>query len=200
MELQLSRVSQVRHCKKDYGQICLSDAGGLFCWCVFLDIMYYIQPNQALKYYLTKSRRRNQQLKIIQAKRQRWRRRARQPTGQGGAEAETRVRGGAQHGGVGGINLLKETGLAPRPTYASRSLADLPQEPVPRAKLHQSDGPATAADQREQPAHGRPRLLGKGEEEARVTPLTPQLICLRGLSHAMYIRLPSSTEISRDNK
>lgn len=121
--------------------------------------------------------------------------------GQGVAETGTQVHEGAQHSGVGGINMpKKKKGLAPCPTHASRSLADFPWEWVSRVKLHQSDCPAAAARWQGQPAYGRLLLLGKGEEEVCITPLTPQLICLHGFSHAMRIRLQSSREISSDNK
>lgn len=53
------------------------------------------------------------------------------------------------------------------------------------------------ADQQEQPAYGRLHLLGKGEQEAHVT---PQFICSRGFSHATCIHLLSSTEISSNTK
>lgn len=44
LELQLSRVSQVRHGKKDHGQIPLLDAISLGeFWAVVLGIVYYLQ-------------------------------------------------------------------------------------------------------------------------------------------------------------
>lgn len=123
-----------------------------------------------------------------------------QLTGQGVAEAGMQVHQGAQHSGVGGINMLKKkrTGTTPNTRIPEPGRLPLRTSFTSEAL---SVRPSCYCSQVTRAASLRPAApSSKGEEEVCVTHLTPQLTCLHGFSHAMPVRLQSSREISSNNK